>query len=458
MDTTVWRSKARELKASCSQMLATAEQEGRTLNEDEQLRYDNDFNELENVLQQIERAEQLAGVSASLDEPATESVGVTASTDPEEARRQPQEIVVGEDRFVKRGFRNIGEQLQAIAHAAHPESRHESVDKRLHYLQARGGNPDGEIRQSGANEQVPSEGGFLVQQEFSSEILERVYNTSEIFSRVNQVEIGANANGLTFNAIDETSRAAGSRWGGVRAYWVAEAGALTASQPTFRQSTLTLNKLAALFYSTEELLLDQVALASMVERIMPQEIAFATEAAILGGSGSGQPLGISNSNAVVTQAKKSGQAATTIVTDNVINMWSRLWHPCRATSIWIVNQDAEPQLSTMADANGNALYIPPGGLSDTPYSRLFNRPVIMSEHCATLGTVGDIQLLDLSQYLTITKGGIRGDSSMSVRFLYDERTFRWMFRVDGQPTWNSALTPLNGSNTLSPFVNLATRS
>jgi HK97 family phage major capsid protein len=104
------------------------------------------------------------------------------------------------------------------------------------------------------------------------------------------------------------------------------------------------------------------------------------------------------------------------------------------------------------------LYLPPGGLSDTPFSRLFNRPVIMSEHCATLGSEGDIQLLDLSAYLAITKGGIRGDSSMSVRFLYDERTFRWLFRVDGEPTWSSALTPLNGSNTLSPFVNLAVRS
>jgi hypothetical protein len=82
----------------------------------------------------------------------------------------------------------------------------------------------------------------------------------------------------------------------------------------------------------------------------------------------------------------------------------------------------------------------------------------MSEYCATLGTVGDIQLLDLSQYFLIDKGGIRADSSMSVRFLYNERAFRWLYRCDGQPSWNSALTPLNGTNTLSPFVNLATRS
>ena len=160
----------------------------------------------------------------------------------------------------------------------------------------------------------------------------------------------------------------------------------------------------------------------------------------------------------MTQAKKSGQTADTIVSENITGMWSRLWAPSRANSVWLISQDCEPQLSALADANGNALYQPPGGLSDTPYTRIFNRPVIMSEHCSTLGDKGDIQLVDLSQYLAITKGGIRGDSSMHVRFLYDERVFRWMYRVDGQSTWSAPLTPLNGSNTLSPFINLAARA
>jgi HK97 family phage major capsid protein len=371
---------------------------------------------------------------------------------------QTREVVVGHDRAVAKGFDNIGAQLQAIAHASHPESRYEQVDKRLFYLEERGGDPNGEIRQSGASEAVASKGGFLVQKDFNSEIMERVYSIGEIASRVTRQSIGPEANGLKFNIIDESSRAAGSRWGGVRAYWVAEAGALTSSEPTFAQIELTLKKVAALFYATEELLMDQTALAGLVERVVPQEISFKVEEAILEGSGSGQPLGISNSAAVVTQAKEGSQTATTINASNVEKMWSRLWGPSRANAVWLINQDAEPQLTALADANGNAIYLPPGGLSDTPFSRLYNRPVFMSEYASTLGTIGDIQLLDLSQYFLIDKGGIRADSSMSVRFLYDERAFRWMYRVDGQPSWNSALTPLNGSSTLSPFVNLATRS
>jgi HK97 family phage major capsid protein len=85
------------------------------------------------------------------------------------------------------------------------------------------------------------------------------------------------------------------------------------------------------------------------------------------------------------------------------------------------------------------------------------RPVIPVEYCSTLGTVGDIVLADLSQYIVIDKGGVQTAESIHVRFAYDERTFRATYRIDGQPWHRSAITPANGSNTQSPFVALATR-
>jgi len=457
MDNT--RQKARELRDACEQLLGTAEAEGRSLSDEEQGRYDSKFSELEGCLAQIKRADQLAVVAAGLAEPATEPVGPMAALAPEQTRDNDEvEVRVIKDRAVERGFDNIGEQLQAIANASHPESRFESMDKRLFWLQERGGNPENETRQSGASELVASDGGYLVQKDFNDAILERTYSIGEIASRVSRQAIGPQANGLKFNILDESSRANGSRWGGVRAYWTAEAAALTGSKPTFTQIELNLNKLTALFYATEELLMDQVSLAGLVERIVPEEIAFKVEDAILDGTGSGQPLGISNSAANVTIAKEGSQTATTIVAANVEKLWQRCWGPSRSTAVWLINQDCEQQLMAMADANSNAIYLPPLGLSDTPFSRIMNRPVLTSEYCATLGTVGDIRLVDLSQYMLIDKGAVRGDSSMHVRFLYDERAFRWLYRVDGQPMWNNPLTPFNGSSTLSPFLDLATRS
>jgi hypothetical protein len=53
---------------------------------------------------------------------------------------------------------------------------------------------------------------------------------------------------------------------------------------------------------------------------------------------------------------------------------------------------------------------------------------------------------------------LKSDESIHVRFLYNERTFRFVLLNAGQPWWKSALTPKHSSNTLSPFVTLAPRA
>ena len=58
----------------------------------------------------------------------------------------------------------------------------------------------------------------------------------------------------------------------------------------------------------------------------------------------------------------------------------------------------------------------------------------------------------------IDKGGVSQASSMHVRFINDEMTFRFIFRVDGQPAWNKPVTPFKGTNTQSPFISLAVRA
>lgn len=310
----------------------------------------------------------------------------------------------------------------------------------------------------GASEGVPSDGGFLVQPNFANEIFMLEHADSEILTRVRRFPVGANNNGLTMNAVDETSRVTGSRWGGVQSYWAAEGDTVTASKPKFRQMELKLNKLFALMYATDELMADTTQLAAVTRVAVNEELTWKAENAIFRGTGAGQPHGILGSNAMVTVAKESGQAAATIVFNNIVKMWSRMWSRSRRNAVWFINQDTEPQLITLADAAGNAIYLPQNNLSTSPFAMLLGRPVVPVEFCSTVGTAGDIVLADLSQYIAIDKGGIDEASSMHVQFLTDQMAFRWTYRVDGQPGWSSALTPANGTNTLSPFVELATRS
>jgi Phage capsid family len=90
------------------------------------------------------------------------------------------------------------------------------------------------------------------------------------------------------------------------------------------------------------------------------------------------------------------------------------------------------------------------------YPALFGRPVIPAEHSSTIGTVGDIILGDFSRYVLATKAP-KGDLSIHVNFLNDENLFRFVMRVDGQTIDAAPVTPLNGTNTTSPFVVLASR-
>ena len=315
---------------------------------------------------------------------------------------------------------------------------------------------------TGAGERPPEDGGFMVDQPLGSKFIDKIHQTGQVASMCDRTPIGAGANGIKFNGIDETSRADGSRWGGVRAYWTDEAAAMTASQPKFSQVSMSLEKLTCLFYATDELLQDSAALASRVESSMTQELAFKLDDAIIEGDGAGKPLGLLNAPCTISVAAETSQASSTIVAENIIKMYSRIWAPSRARAIWIANADVIPQLYTMSIAVGTGgvpIWIPGNNMSNTPSDTLLGKRIIYVEQCETLGTAGDIYLADMSQYGLIEKGGVQSAMSIHVRFLNNETVFRFIMRTNGQPYWKAALTPFKGSsNTVSPFINLAVRS
>lgn len=347
-------------------------------------------------------------------------------------------------------FRSFGEQLMAVRNAALPGR---GVDPRLFRSAAA----------SGLNETVQSDGGFLVQKDFTTELLQELFQTGILASRCRKVAISGNANGIKINGVDETSRAS-TRSGGILAYWASEAEEKTKSKPKFREIDLSLKKLIGLCYATDELINDAAALESVIRDGFRSEFGFQLDDAIINGTGAGQPLGVLNSGSLVSVSKQTGQKAATVMAENIVDMYSRRFASQTNNYVWLYNQNIEPQLFTMSLAVGTGgipVYMPPGGLNDAPYGRLMGLPAIAIEQCATLGTVGDILLANLPNgYILAEKGGIQSDMSIHVRFIYDESVFRFVLRVDGQPVRASALTPYKGGATYtqSHFIALANRS
>ncbi len=343
-------------------------------------------------------------------------------------------------------YRSFGEQLQGVFQ--HFMSKGSDTDRRL-------------VRApTGAGEVDPTGGGFLVQVDFAAAIFMLAHDMGEILSRVNKLPISANANGIKIPGVDETSRATGSRWGGVASSWVGEGTAVTASKPKFRIVEFDLKKLMSVMYTTDEMLQDSTALTSIASQAFSEEVMFMTEDAIYEGLGAGMPLGFMKSPCLITIPKQTGQAAATIVKENIDNMWARCWARSIKNAVWYINQDCMPQLMAMNQSvgtGGQLVYLGPGGLSATPYSTLYGREVVWTEYSSTLGTPGDIVLADLSQYMLVDKNGVQAATSMHVAFLTDEMVFRITYRVDGKPMWSVPLTPFKGTNTKSPFIALAQR-
>lgn len=422
-----------DLTKEARELLDATEVEDRDFNEKEQERFDAIQPRLEVIKGDIERERKVQEWENQL-EPVTV--------------REPEPLVVPASAPPSfEGPTAFGEFLQAVYKDSVPGHR-QGIDQRLYAA-------------TGASEGVPSDGGFLVRTDWSNEILRRANAMGAVQSRVRKIPISAGSNGLKINAIAETSRADGSRWGGVQVYWTSEAAEKTPSKPEFRQMELSLKKLAGLFYATDELLADATALQSIAMEAFSEELNFKVEDAIFNGTGAGQMLGILASGSLITVTKQVGQAAATLNYQNVLDMWTRMHARSRTNAVWFVDQSVEPQLYTMSLAvgtGGSPVYMPAGGASSSPYATLFGRPVIPVEYCAALGTVGDICLFDMSQYLMIDKGGVETASSIHVRFIYDETVWRFVYRADGQPIWNAALTPKSGAATQSPFIVLESRT
>lgn len=310
----------------------------------------------------------------------------------------------------------------------------------------------------GMNEGVGADGGFAVLPEFSPQIMDRVTHHT-LFADADHYPVAGNH--MTFLRNPETSRADGQRHGGLQAYWSGEGAAATKSSPKLAEFTLKLNKLMVVVYLTQELIDDSgVALEQYVSRKVAEEVNFKVGDALMNGSGAGQPKGILNSAARVTVSKESGQAAASLVADNLWKMWGRLYPPALSGAKWYINQDVYPKLLALnVGSGGNPVFMPPGGASAAPYGTILGMPIQVTEFNPTLGTEGDIVLANLRQgYVTITKGAVVQAQSAHVEFLSDQLALRFTLRIDGQPWETAPLTPYKGSNTLSHFVTLETRA
>jgi HK97 family phage major capsid protein len=432
------RARQEALQAEAERIVNTADEADRDLSDDELSKVQSIRTDIDRLTRQIEARESVTIVAASRGRQTTAEPRTTTR---EAVPAQPRAVDAG-----RAGFTSFGDFARAVRMSSGAGA---SVDNRL----IRNAAPS-----TSGSEGVGADGGFAVPPDFRQEIWKKVMDEESLLSMAEPLTTGGNSVTVP---VDETTP-----WqsqGGIQVYWENELGLMSQSKPALEQRNIRLNKLTALVPVSDELLEDAPGLDSYLRAKAPSKMVSKINTGIIRGTGVGQPLGIVNAPSLITVAKESGQAADTVLAANINKMWNRMYAPCRRNAVWLINQDIEPQLDVMEFKPGSSTpvptYLPPGGLSEAPYARLKGRPVMPVEACSTLGDKGDIILVDMKQYMALTKGqSIKTDVSIHLFFDAAATAYRFIFRIAGQPWWGAAVAPQFGSATRSWAVTLEDRA
>jgi HK97 family phage major capsid protein len=307
---------------------------------------------------------------------------------------------------------------------------------------------------TGQSEAIDSEGGVFVVPEFSNELM------------LTQAQLAGPrkyCRKFTMNALNYQVRArvdkdhTSSVAGGITVSRKQEAVSPTLSKAKFEWITFKATRLTGYTALTDEVMADASAFATLFPGFFAEAMDSQEEADFFfKGTGAGEPLAAFHANnpSLISITKDTNQAAGTVSLNNILNMRSRAYGYGNPGTVWVASQDIIPQLATLVIGT---IPVWQPSMKEDIADRLLGAPLVFSEHAATAGTMGDLNLLIGSEYAIADRTGMESASSMHVLFLTNETAIKFWKRNDGQPLWRAALTPKAG-NTRSPFINIATRS
>jgi HK97 family phage major capsid protein len=244
-----------------------------------------------------------------------------------------------------------------------------------------------------------------------------------------------------------------STHGGVITYWKKEAGQLTASNATFGSIEMIAKKHTAYAELPSELPEDAVGFSTFFNTSYPRAMAWGRDVGFWEGDGTDEPNGVlHSSNGALIEVTRAGAGAIDYA--DILGMFARMLPGSLSRSVWVANLDTIPEVMTIELSTGSPAVFQTN-VPGAPPMTLLGRPLIFSEKVPALSAAADIGLYDFSQYLIGDRQAATAATSTEFKFDTDELAFRLIERLDGKPWMVSAVTPRNGTDTLSPFVTLA---
>lgn len=298
---------------------------------------------------------------------------------------------------------------------------------------------------------VGAQGAYLVPPEYETNLLQLAQVNNAVMSKVRVVPVSSDSGRYPVldqyitpsAAVGETAYAAG-----VKTY-PAEAGAtLQKTEPKFNMLDWRLHKIGGYTEVDNELIEDSpISIEALLTSLFSIAVGAKTERNILRGSGVGEPLGILNSNAVITQTAAN---AGTFAWADVAGMWSK-FKSAGGTPNWLLHPGVWPDVLSMAiGSSQNAVWT--ANMQGGQGSNLNGYGILTSEHLPVADSAGSALLADFSAYLLFQKRGISIAFSEHAAFTSDQGTWRFTQRMDGMPWLRAPITLADGTYKVSPFV------
>jgi len=433
-------------RAEARKLHTAASDAGRDFTDAESTSFDTLMNEVDVIQLQATSMRNREERLAKLDSETTASAGRKMSPNP---IGTPPSVIVGKDRIEDdpmKGFKGPRDFMTSVMHAAQGRP----VAEGLKFLRASRFQPEAEMAAGSDEHGAYSDtyGGYFVPSAISPQFLQLEPEPDPTAILTRKIPMAATTIKMNYR-VDKTHTTSVS--GGLTVGRSAETVAKTASRMSTGQFDLRAHSLFGFSYATEEILTDSaVSFIALLEAGFRDEFNSHILNERLNGTGVAQFQGVMTSGALISVTRNT---ADDIKFVDVVNMRSRCWR--YAGAVWMANHDTLPKLMQMnveVGVGGGPVW-QPSAREDHP-DIVLGRPIFFSEYTKSLGTAGDIVLVNWGEFLEGLYQPLQSAESMHVRFLEHERAFKFWLRNAGSPWWDAALTPKNGS-TLSPYVALA---
>ena len=214
-------------------------------------------------------------------------------------------------------------------------------------------------------EGVDADGGFLFPNEFFQELVREIPNINVMRNWVRIIPMKRDTMDIT-NLIS-----------GPQVFWTGENVAKSTTTARFSRLTLTAFKVAAILYSSDELIEDSdiFDVVQLIIQLFSEAIADEEERVIWVGDGTTQPQGIDTAGTIATVAAVNQDF------DDIINLHFELPRKYRRNAQFYMNDKTMSEVRKLKDSNNNYI-VQNFGLTanqEEPASALLGKRVIISD-------------------------------------------------------------------------------